>query len=103
MPPKFDPNDPAVAELISLFQSIGLSPPKATEAARAKSAPAFKDLIHAHDLSAKNLDEKQALFISSITTQGAKLGPAEKGYVIDAIVDRRLKSGEQISGELGVV
>jgi glutaminyl-tRNA synthetase len=103
MPPKFDPNDPAVAELISLFQSIGLSPPKATEAARAKSAPALKDIIRTHDLSTKSLDEKQALFISSVATQGAKLGPAEKRYLIDAIVDRRLKSGEQLSGEPGVV
>ncbi|QRV72629.1 glutamyl-tRNA synthetase [Ceratobasidium sp. AG-Ba] len=100
MPPKFDPNDPAVAELISLFQSIGLSPPKATEAARSKSAPVLKDLAQTHDLSKKKLDEKQALSIQSVATQGAKLGPAEKGYLVDAIVDRRIKSPEQLSAAL---
>ncbi|KAG8725870.1 hypothetical protein FRC12_023946 [Ceratobasidium sp. 428] len=103
MPPKFDPNDPAVAELISLFQSIGLSSTRATEAARSKSAPALKDTIQTHSLDTKNLDEKQALSIQSVVTQGAKLGPAEKSYAIGAIVDRKIKSPEQLSGELDVV
>ncbi|KAG8745758.1 hypothetical protein FRC10_007019 [Ceratobasidium sp. 414] len=100
MPPKFDPNDPAVVELISLFQSVGFSAPKATEAARAKSAPTLKELIQTYKLDTKSLDEKQALFIQSVATQGAKLGPAEKGYLVDAIVDRRLKSPEQFSAAL---
>ncbi|KAG9100529.1 hypothetical protein FRC07_010401, partial [Ceratobasidium sp. 392] len=98
MPPKFDPNDPAVAELISLFQSIGLSPPKATEAARSKSAPSLKDLIQTHNLDTKSLDEKQALSIQSVA--GTKLGPAEKAYAVDAIIDRRIKSPEQLSAAL---
>ncbi|KAG8704127.1 hypothetical protein FRC09_003748, partial [Ceratobasidium sp. 395] len=100
MPPKFDPNDPAVAELISLFQSIGLSSTRATEAARSKSAPALKETIQTHSLDTKNLDEKQALSIQSVVTQGAKLGPAEKSYAIGAIVDRKIKSPEQLSAAL---
>ncbi|CAE6391096.1 unnamed protein product [Rhizoctonia solani] len=101
MPPKFDPNDPAVAELISLFQSIGLSSSKATEVARGpKTAASLKELIQAHGLESKGLDEKQGALVSSLSTQGAKLGPTEKAYIIDAIVDRRLKSGEQLSAAI---
>lgn len=100
MPPKFDPNDPAVAELISLFQSIGLPSSKATEAARGpKTASSLKEIIQTHDLGSKGLDEKQGQLVSSVAAQGAKLGPEEKTYVVNAIVDRRVKSGEQLSGE----
>lgn len=99
MPPKFDPNDPAVAELISQFQSIGLSSSKAIEAARgAKTAASLKELIQAHDLGSKGLGEKQGTLVSLLATQGGKLGPAEKTYIINAILDRRLKSGEQLAG-----
>ncbi|KAF8760316.1 Glutaminyl-tRNA synthetase, non-specific RNA binding region part 1 [Rhizoctonia solani] len=40
----------------------------------------------------KPIPEAGAL-VTSLSTQGAKLGPAEKTYAVDAIVDRRLKSG----------
>ncbi|CAE6470580.1 unnamed protein product [Rhizoctonia solani] len=98
MPPKLDPNDPAVAELISQFQSIGLSANKATEAARgAKTATSLKELIQVHGLESKGLDEKQGTLVASLATQGAKLGATEKTYIVNAIVDRRLKSGEQLA------
>ncbi|KDN48115.1 hypothetical protein RSAG8_03131, partial [Rhizoctonia solani AG-8 WAC10335] len=101
MPPKFDPNDPAVAELISQFQSIGLSSSKATEAARgAKTAASLKELILAHGLESKGLDEKQGTLVASLAVQGAKLGETEKTYIVNAIVDHRLKSGEQLAAAI---
>jgi glutaminyl-tRNA synthetase len=99
MPPKFDPNDPATAELITSFQSIGLSSSKATEAARSsKNAALLKDLIARHHLADKGLNEKQATLVASLATQGDKLGEGEKEYAIGAIVDHRLKTSEQLSG-----
>ncbi|KDQ20591.1 hypothetical protein BOTBODRAFT_40718 [Botryobasidium botryosum FD-172 SS1] len=101
MAPKFDPKDPAVAALIESFQSIGLSSAKATEAARnAKNAAALKSLIDEHSLADKGLDEKQGVLLSYFAVQGSKLGDLERRYVVDAIVDGRLKSNEQVSAAI---
>lgn len=99
MAPKFDPNDPEVAKLIDLFQTIGFSKAKATETAKStKNASALKDLIEINRLSERKSDEKKASLLSGLSGQGSKLGDAEKSYVVDAILDGRLKSAEQVSG-----
>ena len=101
MPPKFDPTDPEVVKLIELFQSIGFTKAKATENVKsAKNASALKDIIEKNGLSNKGLDDKKATLVSGLAIQGAKLGDAEKSYVVDAILSGRLKSAEQVSGEL---
>ena len=103
MAPKFDPNDPEVLELIDLFQSIGFSKNKATETAKStKNASALKDLIEKNGLSGRNSDEKKASLLSGLSAQGSKLGDPEKSYVVDAILDGRLKTTEQVSGKLFV-
>lgn len=99
MPPKFDPNDPEVAKLIALFQTIGFSPAKATETAKSpKNAASLRDIIEKNDLSSRDLDDKKASLISALAIQGSKLEDAEKTYIVNAILDDRLKSAEQVSG-----
>ena len=99
-PPKFDPEDPEVKKLIELFQAIGFSKPKATETAKsAKTSTILKDIIEKNNLSSRSPDEKKVSLISNVAIQGAKLGDAEKTYVVEAIYDEKLKSAEQVSGE----
>jgi len=99
MPPKFDPNDPAVVELVTLFKQIGLPDAKATDAARTpKNASALKDLIIANDLTSKNVDEKKAPLLVALSISGSKLGPEERAYAANAIVDGKLKTTDQLNG-----
>lgn len=97
---KFDPTDPEIVKLVELFQSIGFTKAKATETAKSsKNASALKDIIDKNNLSEKNLDDKKATLVSSLAIQGAKLGDSEKSYIVDAILDGKLKSSEQVSGK----
>lgn len=99
MPPKFDPNDPAVVELVSLFKSFGLSETKSLEAVRnPKTAATLKDIVQSCNLTANPLDDKQAGLIASVASQGSKLGEPERNYIAAAVADGRLKSADQVSG-----
>ncbi|KZT29333.1 glutaminyl-tRNA synthetase [Neolentinus lepideus HHB14362 ss-1] len=87
-----------VSSLVNLFKTIGLAQSKAAEAAKnAKSAAILKELIERHDLTAKDLDEKQGTLTAALAAQGGKLGEDERSYILDAILDGRLKSTDQVS------
>lgn len=97
MPPKAPSAD--TAELVELFKSIGLTQSKAAEAAKnPKSAATLKDIIEKKQLSAKSLDEKTGVLLAALAVQGSKLGEGERGYAVDAILDGRLKTTDQVSG-----
>lgn len=97
-PPKAD--NPEIVELIQLFKSIGLSQSKAAEAAKSpKGATSLREIIQVHGLKEKSLDEKQAVLLAALAVQGGKLGEGERAYVVDAVLDGRLKSTDQIAGE----
>ena len=99
MAPKFNPADPAVAELISTFQSIGLTPSKATDAARnPKNAALLKETIEQNSLSDRNLDEKQGALVAVLAIHGSKLAAPERTYIVEAILDERLKNVDQVTG-----
>ena len=99
MPPKAT-TSADTAELIELFKSIGLTQAKAAEAAKsAKSAATLKDVIEKKHLADKNLDEKTSVLLATLAVQSSKLGEPERDYVVDAILDGRLKSTDQVSGE----
>ena len=97
-PPKgTSPN--TTSAYIDLFTSIGLTRAKASEAAKnAKSAALFQDLIEQHALAEGRIDEKQAGLVAALAVQGAKIGEGERGYVVNAIIDGRLKSTDQVNG-----
>lgn len=97
MPPKADLS-PETVELIDLFKSIGLTQSKAAEAAKSpKSAAYLRDIIKQYSLSEKKPDEKQAVLLATLAVQGSKLGDSERSYAVDAILDGRLKSTDQVS------
>ncbi|KAI0663222.1 glutaminyl-tRNA synthetase [Cubamyces menziesii] len=96
MAPKADA--PETAELIELFKKIGLTQSKAAEAAKSpKSASTLRNIIESHDLVDKQLDEKQAVLLAALAVQGSKLGEAERSYAVNAILDGRLKTTDQVS------
>ena len=98
MAPKADA--PETAELIELFKKIGLTQSKAAEAAKsAKSASVLKEIIEKKDLAGKSLDEKAGVLLAALAVQGSKLDEFERQYAVDAILDGRLKSTDQVSGE----
>ncbi|KAF8897714.1 glutamine-tRNA ligase [Infundibulicybe gibba] len=87
---------------ISLFKSIGLTEPKAAEAAKSpKNAAVLKDLIETHDLVSRvQSDEKQASLIVSLAGALVKSNVVEqtkREYVIKKILDGGLKSVDQVA------
>ncbi|EIM88595.1 glutamine-tRNA ligase [Stereum hirsutum FP-91666 SS1] len=105
MPPKASSNAADTAPLIDLFKSIGLTQAKAAEAAKnPKSATIFKDLIEKYALVGK-LDEKQAGLVAALAVQLSKtnVGEEEKSYVVNAILDGRLKSVDQVNAAVKYV
>ncbi|KAI0796906.1 glutaminyl-tRNA synthetase [Abortiporus biennis] len=97
MPPKAT-ESPESAEFIQLFKSIGLTQSKAAEAAKSpKSATALRDIIEKHGLVGKSLEEKQAVLLAALAVQSSKLGEPERAYTVDAILDGRLKTTDQVS------
>lgn len=100
MAPTFNPDDPAIASLISSFKALGLPEAKAVEAAKSpKNAASLKALIDQADLTKANLDEKKAFLILSLSIAASKLDDDARLHVAGAVVDGRLKSAEQLSGE----
>lgn len=98
MPPKAT-NPAETAKLIELFKSIGLTQSKAAEAAKSpKGASTLQDIIEKKQLVGKNLDEKASVLLASLAVASAKLGESERDYAVDAILDGRLKSTDQVSG-----
>lgn len=93
-------DSPETAELVELFKKIGLTQSKAAEAAKSsKSASILKGIIEVHNLVNKNLDGKQAVLLAALAVQGSKLGDGERSYAVGAVLDGRLKTTDQVSGE----
>ena len=96
-PPKG--RSPETTSYIHLFKPIGLSQAKASEAAKsAKSAALLQGLIERHALTGGRIDEKQAGLIAALAVKGGKIREDERGYVVNAIIDERLKSTDQVNG-----
>ncbi len=99
-PSKPDSSNP----LISLFKSLGLSQAKAAEAAKSpKSAAILKELIEKYSLVSDQggLDEKHANLVVALSgslTKSESIGDAEQKYIIDKILEDKLKSVDQVSG-----
>ncbi|KAH8106027.1 glutaminyl-tRNA synthetase [Cristinia sonorae] len=98
MPPKTTTASSDTAEFVELFKSLGLTQAKAAEAAKnPKSAATLRDIIDKHGLADKNIEEKQAVLLANLAVAGAKLADPERTFVVDAILDGRLKSTDQVS------
>lgn len=90
---------PETTAYIDLFKTIGLTQAKASEAAKnAKSAALLRDLIERHALTGGRIDEKQAGLVAALAVQGARIEEDKRGYAVNAIIDGRLKSTDQVNG-----
>jgi glutaminyl-tRNA synthetase len=99
--PKTQPvTDAETTALISLFESIGLTQTKASDAAKSpKIADPLKSLIEKNQLAGKPLEEKQAgLLVSFAPLAGRLKGDEERDYVTGRIVDGSLRSVDQVTG-----
>lgn len=97
--PKADaPLDP----LVFLFKSMGLTQAKAVEATKApKSAAVLQDIIDTNKDAVTGLEEKQATLIANlavIVSKAGSISSEERDYVLEAVLDSRLKSVDQITG-----
>lgn len=91
-----DPSGP----LVTLFKSLGLGQAKALEAAKSpKSAAILKELIEKYSLT--GLDEKTAGLVAALAGSLSKtgnVGDEERKYVLDSILEGKLKSVDQVAG-----
>jgi glutaminyl-tRNA synthetase len=102
MAPK-PPVEPSSDPMVILFKSMGLPKSKAVEANKnPKSAGALKDLIEKYNLVTAGLDEKRAVLVTAFAgnlSKAVTLGEDEKSFVVADILDGKLKSVDQVSGE----
>lgn len=90
------------SDLIPLFKSIGLNQSKAAEAAKSpKTAAVLEAIINNNPTVAAGLDEKRSGLIVALAGSLAKtdgLDLPERDYVVNKILDGKLKSVDQVSG-----
>lgn len=95
--------DAQLDPLVPLFKSMGLTQAKAIEATKApKSAAVLQDIIDSNTDAVTGLEEKQATLIANLAVVISKAGPiAPEGrdYVLKAVLDSRLKTIDQITGQ----
>ena len=101
MAPKTTPTTEEIDELTAKFETIGLNQAKAKDAAKsAKIAEPLKRLVETFKLSERSVNDKQASLLVHFAPPSSKLaGDRERGYIIDKIVDGKLKSTDQVNGE----
>ena len=97
---KASTSSPEAEALVQLFTSLGVAPKTAVELVRQpKNGVPFKALIDEYKLEDEKLSEKQASALVKLSTTGGKLGPREKGYVVEKVVKGDLNNTEQVAGE----
>lgn len=89
-----------IEQLAAYFEQCGLAPTAANETARGKQANSAKALFSANKLETKQVSTKQGLLALQIAKDGQKLTDESKTYVLDAVLDNRLKAPDQVTGEL---
>jgi len=101
MPPKPIPTTEEIDTLAAKFETIGLNQAKAKDAAKSpKIAEPLKHLVESFKLSERSVNDKQASLLVHFAPPSSKLaGDQERGYIVDRIVDGKLKSTDQVNGE----
>lgn len=93
------PLSPELEALAEYFQKCGLAPTASVETVRGKAKGAAQALFTANKLEDKQLNNKQGLFALQVAKDGSKLTEESRNYAVEAIVDGRLKSPDQVTGE----
>jgi len=93
-------------DLIILFTKIGLSKAKAEEAAKSpKSSAILKEIIECNNDVLSGIDEKKATLLSNLSIALSKTSDIDvvrRDYVVKAILESKLATVDQISGENSV-
>lgn len=89
----------SIEELTAYFATCGLSPARAAEGAKSKQAPLINALFRLNSLETKGLSDKQAQLASQVARDGAKLKEEERKYVLEAVIDGKLKAADQVTGQ----
>jgi hypothetical protein len=104
-----DLTTPESIALLERYGKIGLNASRSKDVAQsAKQSAAFQRLVQENDLDNAGLDEKQAGLCVDLTKEAGyenaagkeKLREPEVRYIVNAIKDGRLKSTDQVKGEL---
>ncbi len=104
MPPKFNSKDPEIVKLVELFQSIGFTQSKAAETTKSpKVAALLKDIIERNKLSERHVDDKKGSLLSGLAVQGSGLDDAQRTFIVETILDGKLKSSEQVTGCVSLI
>ena len=105
MTPKPTPTTEEIDRLAAKFATIGLNQAKAKDAAKSpKIAEPLKDLVETFKLSERSVGDKQASLLVHFAPPSSKLaGDQERGYIVDKIIDGKLKSTDQVNGESGTL
>ena len=97
--------DPDTDPLVLLFKSMGLTQAKALDAVKApKSAAILKDIIESHRDAVTGLEEKRATLLANLAVlllKAPSLAIDERDFVVQAVLDSKLKSVDQITGRSG--
>jgi glutaminyl-tRNA synthetase len=105
MAPKPTLTTEEIDELATNFETIGLNQAKAKDAAKSpKIAEPLKRLIETFKLSERSVNDKQASLLVHFAPPSSRLaGDKERGYIVDKIIDGKLKSTDQVNGEPCIV
>jgi glutaminyl-tRNA synthetase len=105
MTPKPTPTTEEIDALATKFEAVGLNRAKAKDAAKSpKIAEPLKHLVEAFRLSERSVNEKQASLLVHLAPPSSRLaGDEERGYIIDKIIDGKLKSTDQVNGGSGIL
>jgi len=105
MPPKSTPTTEETDALAAKFETIGLNQAKAKDAAKSlKIAGPLRHLVETFKLSERSVNDKQASLLVHFAPPSSKLaGDQERGYIIDKIIDGKLKSTDQVNGKSDIL
>ena len=105
MAPKSTSTTEEVDALAAMFETIGLNQAKAKDAAKSpKIAEPLKHLVETFELSERSVNDKQASLFVYFAPPSSKLaGDQEREYIIDRIIDGKLKSTDQVNGESDIL
>ena len=100
MPPKPTLTTEEINALAIKFETIGLNQAKAKDAAKSpKIAEPLKHLVDTFKLTERSVNDKQASLLVHFAPPSSRLtGDNERGYIVDKIIDGKLKSTDQVNG-----
>lgn len=88
-------------ELVSLFQSIGLTEQRAKETAKNKKlAPTLQATIAEADISETGCDKATGALLYTLASTITKNANKHLGYITRAIIDKKLKTADQVAGKI---